>query len=122
MLLTTAALDNMMNFGLKSSSQPYRESDFLMAGNSVRPMTKLKAYLWNGALTCGIIMVSTAIAYPAEVKWRRYLVSVDNTTRDVRCKDIWRRQFRGGIWIGFWTSCLRNGFGALLLNYHYLSI
>ena len=121
LLLTTAALDNMVNFGLKQSTQSYRESDFLMGGNSVRPMTKLKAYLWNGLLSCGIITVSTAIAYPAEVKWRRYLVSVDNTTRDVRIRDIWRRKFKGGIWIGFWASCMRNGFGALLLNYHNLS-
>ena len=89
LLLTTAAVDNAANFGLKHASQAYRESDFLMAGNSVSRWTKLKAQAWNGMLTTGIVIVSTALAYPAEIKWRRYLVCVDKSTRDLSMREVW---------------------------------
>ena len=74
LMLTTCALDNATMIGLKYQSQDYRESDFLMAGNSVRWFTKLKAFVWNASLTGGIILLATTLAYPAELKWRRYLI------------------------------------------------
>ena len=43
LLMTTAALDNMSNFVLKSNTEALRESDFLMSGNSVHLSTKVKA-------------------------------------------------------------------------------
>ena len=118
LLFTTAAVDNFANFTLKEASQPYRESDFLMMGNSVTPWTKLKAQMWNGLLTLNIIVLSTAIAYPAEIKWRRYLVTADSASRCElsSARQIWNQAFRGNIWTGFWASCLRNGIGCLLLN------
>ena len=122
LLLTTAALDNMANFPLMSASQPYRESNFLMQGNSVTWQHKIKAIAWNGLLSFGIVIMSTALAYPAEVKWRRYLVSVDYASRDATVRELWNRQFRGNLWTGFWASCFRNGLGCLILNYHYLKI
>ena len=66
LLLTTAALDNMANFPLMSASQPYRESNFLMQGNSVTWQHKLKAIAWNGLLSFGIVIMSTALAYRME--------------------------------------------------------
>ena len=117
LLLTTAAVDNFANFTLKEASQPFRESDFLMTGNSVSQWLKLKAKLWNSFLTLNIIVLSTAIAYPAEIKWRRYLVNADSQIRcEATVKQIWSHAFRGNIWTGFWASCLRNGVGSLLLN------
>ena len=122
LMLTTAALDNYCWFTLKGASQPYRESDFLMAGNSVSRWQKLKSQIQNGLSTLGIVVVATAVAYPAEIKWRRYLSSVDYASKDAKVLELWRKQFKGSIWTGFWASCFRNGFGALLLNLHYFKL
>ena len=91
LMMTTAALDNLVNFGLKANTETLRVSDFLMAGNSVRLETKLKAQSWNLSLSALIVIISTAVAYPAEIKWRRYLVSVDNSSRDAKVREVWNR-------------------------------
>ena len=121
LLLSTAAIDSLANFCLLNVSEPYRSSDFLLQGNSVTRFQKLKAMAWNGLLVCGTITVSTALAYPAEVKWRRFVVSVDEERRNATVRDIWKlRHFRGTIWVGFWASCLRNAIGSTILNYRHI--
>ena len=94
-----------------------------MQGNTVTRLQKLKALTWNGLLASGTIIVSTALAYPAEVKWRRFLVSSDYERRNATISELWRlRHWRGTFWVGFWASCLRNTIGALILNYRHLQL
>lgn len=123
LLLSTAAIDNLANHSLFNVSAPYRESDFLMQGNSVTKLRKLQALAWNGFLASATIVISTALAYPAEIKWRRYLVSVDHERKNATIRELWKlRHFRGTIWIGFWASCVRNGIGCFILNYRHMRL
>lgn len=49
-----------------------------MAGKSVSTFAKTKAAIWNFGITSIVVIAATALAYPAEVKWRRILVSIDD--------------------------------------------
>ena len=78
LLTTTVALDNLGRYKMTNLTEDFRESEFLMAGKSVSTFSKAKAALWNFGITSIVVVAATAFAYPAEVKWRRILVSIDD--------------------------------------------